>query len=173
MMKPMQRPCPPIWIAASSDTTLIKAGKLGYPIMAIPFARSSDVPDVKTKHDLFKKAYSEAGHKQEPEVSVALHVHLHETDRLALESGKEYFTRYVQYYRQHGRPGWNETYDSLREKELIVYTSPEKAAGIFKSYQETGATEVICMLNTGGMPMANIRRTMELLSKEIMPVFAA
>jgi len=44
---------------------------------------------------------------------------------------------------------------------------------IFKRYQETGVTEVLCMLNTGGIPMGNIRTTMEFLSKEIMPQFEA
>jgi len=56
---------------------------------------------------------------------------------------------------------------------LIVYTSVDRAVEIFKRYQETGVTEVLCMLNTGGMPMGNIRTTMEFLSKEIMPQFEA
>ena len=38
-MKPFQRPTPRIWMAASSDDTLVKAGELGFPIMGIPFAR--------------------------------------------------------------------------------------------------------------------------------------
>lgn len=172
-MKPIQKPYPPTWIAASSDETLVKAGELGYSIMGIPFVRSNDVSDVKAKHDLFKKAYSRAGHQGEPGISVALHVHLQKSDQEAVKSGKDFFNRYVQYYRMHGRPGWNETFESLREKMLMVYTSVDRAVEIFKRYQETGVTEVLCMLNTGGIPMGNIRTTMEFLSKEIMPQFEA
>ncbi len=172
-LRPFQKPHPPTWIAASSDETLAKAGELGFPIMGIPFARSESVSDLKAKHDLFKKAYAGAGHKGEPGISVALHVHLQKSDQVAVESGKNYFNRYIQYYREHGRPDWNETFESMREKMLIAYTSVDQAVEIFKRYEETGVTEVLCMLNTGGMPMSNIRTTMELLSNEIMPQFAA
>ena len=50
-MKPLQKPAPPTWIAASSDETLIRAGELGLPMMGIPFARSSNLADVKAKND--------------------------------------------------------------------------------------------------------------------------
>ena len=50
-LKPAQKPVPPIWIAASSDETLIKAGELGFPIMGIPFARSNTVLDVEAKNN--------------------------------------------------------------------------------------------------------------------------
>ena len=35
-MKPLQKPMPPTWVAASSDETLIKAGEMGLSIMGIP-----------------------------------------------------------------------------------------------------------------------------------------
>jgi alkanesulfonate monooxygenase SsuD/methylene tetrahydromethanopterin reductase-like flavin-dependent oxidoreductase (luciferase family) len=46
-MKPLQKPLPPTWIAASSDETLIKAGEMGFATMGIPFARSSSIREVK------------------------------------------------------------------------------------------------------------------------------
>src|SRR5437867_1724144 len=77
-MKPVQKPMPPIWVAASSDETLIKTGELGFSTMGIPFVRSNSILDV---------------------------------------------------------------------------------------------THVICMVNFGGVPMSDVRRTLELMSKEVMPKF--
>ncbi|HYY23995.1 MAG TPA: LLM class flavin-dependent oxidoreductase, partial [Candidatus Udaeobacter sp.] len=56
-MKPVQKPMPPTWVAASSNETLIKAGELGFSIMAIPFARSGNMLEVKEKIDLFTESY--------------------------------------------------------------------------------------------------------------------
>ena len=56
-VKPVQKPMPPIWLAASSDETLVKAGQLGWPMMGIPFARSNNLLDVKVKNDLYKDYY--------------------------------------------------------------------------------------------------------------------
>ena len=53
-MKPLQKPMPPTWVAASSDETLIKAGEMGLSIMGIPFARSSNIFEVKEKNDLLR-----------------------------------------------------------------------------------------------------------------------
>jgi len=69
-MKPLQKPMPPTWMAASSDDTLVKAGELALPIMGIPFARSNTIHDVKAKNDLFKESYVRAGHKGTPEIMV-------------------------------------------------------------------------------------------------------
>ena len=63
-MKPVQKPLPPTWIAASSDETLIKAGELGFATMGIPFVRSDNLLGVKAKNDLFKESYFRAGHRQ-------------------------------------------------------------------------------------------------------------
>ena len=75
-VKPLQKPLPPIWIAASSDETLIKTGEMGFSIMGIPFARSTSLLEVKEKNDLFENSYLRAGHKEKPDVIVALHVYL-------------------------------------------------------------------------------------------------
>src|SRR5215471_7206115 len=68
-LKPLQKPMPPTWVAASSDETLTKSGELGLSIMGIPFARSSSILEVKEKNDVFKESYFRAGHKEAPDIS--------------------------------------------------------------------------------------------------------
>ena len=171
-MKPLQKPMPPTWVAASSDETLIKAGELGFPTMGIPFVRSNTILEVKEKNDLFKQSYFRAGHKEEPDIIVALHVYLHSSGEDAVRSSRPYFERVLEYLRTSRRPGAKvPDFDNVRKEKLVVFSSPERAVEIFREYQEIGVTHIICMVNFGGAPMTEVRRTLELMSKEVFQKF--
>ena len=172
-IKPIQKPMPPTWVAASSNETLIKAGELGLPIMGIPFARSNTILDVKEKNDLFKESYFRAGHEQEPDIIVALHAYLHQNEEDAVRFARPYFQRALEFHKTHRRPGSKVVdFDNVQAERLVVFSSPDRAAAIFREYEEIGVTHVICMVNFGGTPMGDVRRTMELMSKELMPKFS-
>jgi alkanesulfonate monooxygenase SsuD/methylene tetrahydromethanopterin reductase-like flavin-dependent oxidoreductase (luciferase family) len=171
-MKPVQKPMPPTWLAASSDETLIRAGQLGWPMMGIPFARSNNLADVKSKNDLYLDAYSKAGYKGAPQIMVAMHVYLHRNEEDAARLSRPYFDRVTSFTKTHRRPGSKvPDFDEIRREQLGVFTTPGEAEEIFKAYEKTGVTHVICMVNFGGVPMADVRRTLELMSKEIFPKF--
>jgi alkanesulfonate monooxygenase SsuD/methylene tetrahydromethanopterin reductase-like flavin-dependent oxidoreductase (luciferase family) len=93
-MKPVQKPMPPTWIAASSDDTLIRAGALGFPIMGIPFVRSTSILEVRQKNDLFMESYVRAGDKEVPDVMVALHVYLTSNEQDAVQCARVSLTIY-------------------------------------------------------------------------------
>ena len=171
-MKPLQKPLPPTWIAASSDETLIRAGELGFPIMGIPFVRSGSLLEVKQKNDLFKESYFRAGHKEEPDIMVALHVYLHPSADVADSSARPCFDRVVDYLKKYRRPGARvPDFDTIKKDQLALFTTPEDACAIFREYAKAGVTHVICMVNFGGVPMPDVRRTLELMSQEVFPSF--
>jgi alkanesulfonate monooxygenase SsuD/methylene tetrahydromethanopterin reductase-like flavin-dependent oxidoreductase (luciferase family) len=171
-VKPVQKPGPPIWLAASSDDTLVKAGELGWPMMGIPFARSNNLLDVQAKNDLYKDNYIRSGHKAEPSIMVALHVYLNENENDAVTLSRPYFDRVTSFTKTHRRPGSKiPNFDELKREGLVVFTTPSQADAIFREYEKTGVTHVICMVNFGGVPMAHVRRTLELMSSEIFPRF--
>ena len=172
-VKPLQKPLPPTWIAASSDETLLRAGELGFPIMGIPFARSASLLEVKQKNELFKEAYFRSGHKSEPEIIVALHVYLRHNEKDAVESARPCFDRVVDYLKKYRRPGARvPDFDTLKKDQLAVFATPEDACAIFREYENTGVTHIICMVNFGGVPMPEVRRTLDLMAKEVMPKFS-
>jgi len=152
-MKPLQKPMPPTWGAASSNETLIKAGELGFPIMGIPFTRSNTILDVKEKNDLFKESYFRAGHNKEPDIMVALRVYLHQNGEDAVRLGRPYFERALEFHKTHWRPGSKAVdFDNVKREKLVVFSSPALAEEIFREYEKIGVTHVICMVNFGGMP---------------------
>jgi len=169
-MKPLQKPLPPIWLAASSDETLIKAGALGWPMMGIPFARSHTLTDVKAKNDLYLDSYRRAGHKAPPEIMVAMHFYLDRDGDAAVEGARPYFERAIAFHKTHRRPGSKiPQLDNLKQERLGLFTCPEDALDILREYQKIGVTHVIGLVNFGGVPMPEVRRTLELMSKKIFP----
>jgi alkanesulfonate monooxygenase SsuD/methylene tetrahydromethanopterin reductase-like flavin-dependent oxidoreductase (luciferase family) len=163
---------PPTWVAASSDETLVKAGELGFPIMGIPFARSSTILEVKEKNDLFRESYFRAGHKEEPDIIVALHVYLHQNEEDAIRFGRRYYERVLDYLKISRRPGSRvPDFDTVKRENLVVFSTPERAGEIFREYEQIGVAHVICMVNFGGVPMPEVRRTLELMSQKMIPRF--
>ena len=170
-MQPLQKPLP-TWLAASSDDTLIKAGRMGLPMMGIPFARSNNLADVKAKNDLYLGSYRKAGHKAAPEIMVAMHFYLHQNELAAVDGARPYFERAISFHKTHRRPGSKiPQLDNIKQERLALFTSPEDAVAILSEYQEIGVTHVIGMVNFGGVPMSDVRRTLELMSKEVFPYF--
>lgn len=167
-MKPLQKPMPPTWLAASSDETLIKAGQMGLPMMGIPFARSNNLADVKVKHDLYLDAYRKAGHKARAEIMVAMHVFLHPNERAAVEEARPYFERNISFHKTHRRPGSKiPQLDNIKQERLALFTEPDNAVEILREYEKIGVNHVIGIVNFGGVPMTDVRRTMELMSTRV------
>jgi alkanesulfonate monooxygenase SsuD/methylene tetrahydromethanopterin reductase-like flavin-dependent oxidoreductase (luciferase family) len=141
-------------------------------MMGIPFARSNNLAEVKVKNDLFTESYLRSGHNAEPSIMVALHVYLHENEKDAATLSRPYFDCVTSFTKTHRRPGSKiPNFDELKRESLVVFTTPPQAEAIFREYEKTGVTHVICMVNFGGVPMAHVRRTLELMSSEIFPRF--
>ena len=169
-MQPLQKPMPRTWLAASSDATLVKAGQMGLPMMGIPFARSNNLADVKAKNDFYIEAFNKSGHAGTPEIMVAMHFYLRENEQAAVDGARPYFERAISFHKTHRRPGSKiPQFDNIKAERLALFTTPEDTVAILREYQKIGVTHVIGMINFGGVPMADVRRTMELMSAKVFP----
>ena len=143
---------------------------MGLPIMGIPFARSSSISEVRDKNDIFNEAYFRAGHKETPDIVVALHVYLHETEESALALARFHYARVLEYLATSRRPGARvPDFDTVTKEKLAIFSTPEGAEEILREYEKIGVTHVICMVNFGGLPMPEVRSTLELMAKKVMP----
>ena len=141
-------------------------------MMGIPFARSNNLLDVKVKNDLYTENYVRAGHKAELSIMVALHVYLHQNEADVVMLSRPHFDRVTSFTKTHRRPGSKiPNFDELKREGLVVFTTTPQAEEIFREYEKTGVTHVICMVNFGGVPMTDVRRTLDLMSREIFPKF--
>lgn len=171
-MQPLQKPRPPTWLAASSDDTLIKAGEMGLPVMGIPFARSQNLADVKAKNQLYSESFKNAGHGGKPEIMVAMHFYLHADEQAAVDGARPYFERAISFHKTHRRPGSKiPQLDNIKQESLALFTTPQDAVAILREYEKIGVTQVIAMVNFGGVLMSEVRRTLELMSQRVFPQF--
>ena len=139
-------------------------------MMGIPFARSNNLADVKAKHDLYTDAFAKAGHTGKPEIMVAMHFYLHESEQAAVAGARPYFERAISFHKTHRRPGSKiPQLDNIKQERLALFTTPHDAVAILRAYEKIGVTHVIGMVNFGGVPMADVRRTMELMSAQVFP----
>jgi hypothetical protein len=138
--------------------------------MGIPFVRSTSLLEVRQKNDLFKDSYFGAGHKEAPDIVVALHVYLHSRAEDAVKSARPRFERVVDYLKKYRRPGARvPDFDTIKKQQLALFTTPDDACVILREYEKSGVNHVICMVNFGGVPMPDVRRTLELMAREILP----
>ena len=94
--RPVQKPHPPIWVAAvMSEESFVAAGRRGDNLMIVPYAGS-----VERARDLvrvYRRAWRDAGHPPGAEqIQVSLHCYVAETQREAIEGFRRPLERYVE-----------------------------------------------------------------------------
>ncbi|HEY3151008.1 MAG TPA: hypothetical protein VGK65_05010, partial [Candidatus Binatia bacterium] len=110
--------------------------------------------------------------RENPDIIVALHVYLQRNEENAVQAARPHYARVAEYLKTSRRPGATvPDFDNIKKEKLALFTTPENAVAILKEYEKIGVTHVISMVNFGGLPMSDVRRTLELMSKEVFPRF--
>lgn len=180
--KPVQQPHPPLFIAATSPTTYVKAAKEGYGVLSSGASLTLD--QVGEAYDRFGAALDEVG---EPRDSREFHslrfVHVAESDEAAarhlatsrwngrvaaaLHHGADSVTRgWASDVRTEGEP------DDEEWAARLVFGSPETVIGLLKGLEAKGVSHVVCHFDFASMQQAEIIRSMELFAEAVMPAFA-
>ena len=187
---PYQKPHPKIRIAASSDDSFARIGRLGQPIFL--GLRTMDVEDLKTNLEDYKLEWKAAGHAGDGgDINVRVPMYIAPSDAEAIEEPKEsieaFFSRQRELFEYSlGRAGVsaperrreryerlaNSTYEDLLQTR-VVFGSPERVVDRIAEFQEVlGVTGITAELNPGGfLPKEAVHRSLELLTQEVMPAF--
>ena len=180
--KPIQQPHPPLFIAASSPPTFVKAADEGYGVLSSGASLTLD--QVGEAYDRFGTALDE---RNVPRDSREFHslrfVHVAETDEAA--------QRHVATSRWNGRVaaalhhgadnvtrGWatdvmaHDEPDDDEWSKRLVFGSPETVIRLLKQLEAKGVSHVICHFDFASMQQPEIIRSMELFAETVMPAFA-
>lgn len=190
MPRPVQRPHPPIWIAAvATKDSFIWAGRRGYHIMIVPFASNLDL--VRELVQSYRDAWREAGHPPGAEqIQSSLHCYVAETPREAIEGFKGPVTRYIEVFSEAVRSWTGQQssqyagYDKLvaaigaltPEKMIDSHTAlvgtPEEVVEQVEFNRDLiGEHEPSMQINFGGIKEREALRTLELFAAHVMPKF--
>ena len=187
---PYQQPHPKVRIAASSEDSFGRIGRLGYPIFL--GLRTMDVEDLKTNLKEYKQEWKAAGHPGEGgDINVRFPVYIAPSEAEAIEEPKESIEAFFQRQRElfeysRGRQGAdvsagrqaryerlvNSTYEDLLETR-VVFGSPEQVIDRLHEFKEMlGVSGITAELNPGGfLPKEAVQRSLRLMTEQVMPAF--
>ena len=186
---PFQVPHPPIRIAATTAETFPVLGNQGYPIFV--GLRGMDIPELKANLDEYRRAWHEAGHPGDGDVSLRIPVYAGETEESAIEepldSISAYFSRMGALYRESaGKTGIEATelrqgraealaamsYEQMLETKVAFGTGESLIDRFSQMKEELGLDGVVAELNAGGLiPEDRVARSLRVLTEQVMPAF--
>ena len=176
-------------MAANSDETFPGAAKMGLAIFV--GLRAAEIPELRARLASYRETWREAAQPGAPSAFIRIPVYVAPTERAALEEPREsqmsFFARQSELARSSvGRAGTGPTdrrqaqvarmasltYDDILARK-VAFGSP---AGVIDRLtqlkEELGLDGIIAELNPGGMiPLALERRSLKLLTHEVMPAF--
>jgi alkanesulfonate monooxygenase SsuD/methylene tetrahydromethanopterin reductase-like flavin-dependent oxidoreductase (luciferase family) len=181
--KPVQKPYPPIRIAANSPETFATAGRLGLPIFAAPLINP---PDKLREYLGVHRESLPAGAKQD--VALAFPVHVAESRAQARQECEPSLMHFLNTATELIKPLADspiksyEAYQQLQDRvKQITFESIDMDFGVFGGpdycveririlQQEFQMTEFICYFNQGGLiDHGTVRRSMELFARAVIP----
>ncbi len=190
MPRVVQKPHPPIWIAAiSTEESFVYAAKNGFNVMIVPYAGKPGtlLELVKT----YRRVWRESGHPPGAEkVQVSMFACVDETREAARKTFNRIMSRYVETFAE-AVLSWRNTSsphyagyekmvegiiatkpDDVIEKGGAYVGTPEDViAQVRASVERFGEVEPSMHINMGGATDAESMRTLELFGTRVMPAF--
>jgi alkanesulfonate monooxygenase SsuD/methylene tetrahydromethanopterin reductase-like flavin-dependent oxidoreductase (luciferase family) len=192
--KPLQKPHPPIRIAANSPDTAVFAGKAHYPIFVASV--TNPLPRMFEQVAMYRQSWAESAPPTErpapasPDVSTMFF--FHPGENLAQVRGDiepsldNYFHSGAAMVRAGARPQGadesyrylqdvqkrmeNVTFEKIMETMAVFGSSRECLARVKELHKELRMDELICWFNPGGMvPHEKVLKAMSRFAAEIMP----
>jgi len=174
--KPVQRPHPPIWVAATrSEETFRYAGKNGYDLMTIPFVH----PSTHALRDLvrmYRDELSRAGHDfVAREVLGKFHIYVSDSFERGLREATPFMKNYSDIHKavDPSRILTNRDIGADMARGFIVVGDPERCSDTIRRWhEEAGITTFSGTFHFGGMPQELALKNIRLFAERVMPALA-
>ena len=191
MPRPVQKPHPPIWIAAvMSKESFVWAGQRGYHVMVVPYA--GGLERLREVVQVYRDAWQQAGHPPGREqIQTSLHCYVAETHKEAVEGFKRPTERYIEVFAEAVQSwsgqqseqyaGYQKLVDGLSSltpqqildnRTALVGTPDEVVEQVQYTRDVLGEIEPSMQINFGGISDTEAFRTLELFASRVMPKFS-
>jgi alkanesulfonate monooxygenase SsuD/methylene tetrahydromethanopterin reductase-like flavin-dependent oxidoreductase (luciferase family) len=185
--KPLQKPHPPLRIAANSPETAAFAGERGDAVLiASPI---NPFPKLPSHVEGYRQAFRAAGHQaKKPDVAILFPLYVEETDarvRGTVEPSIMHYFRTINQQAQLGQRDQSTSYAYLREvrerMSSIAWEEIDQTMGIYgtaetcerklrAAHAQCGMDQVVCWFNPGGLvPHRQVLASMKRFATEVMP----
>ena len=178
--RPIQKPHPPVYVAANSPDTFGIVGSLGHNILVAPTIVTTQ--GALTGLESYREELAVNGHadaKLKVNVNVPMHVAASEEE--AVNGFEKTIDNYLDTLREIGRARGasqgSSRATSLTSKivmdEFAAVGTPDQVSAKLERFKDMyGPDEFMCWFNIGGMiPQSEVESSMRLFSQEVMPRF--
>lgn len=173
---PVQRPHPPIWIAANADAAVERAARWGLPWRINSHATFDEIA---RQVALYRKSYAPQSESQDVMLPFGRELYCGETRAVAMEASRpfleENYARYANWGQDRALPGevdFRMPYDELLSDRFIV-GDPEDCRAALARYADLGIGFATFRMTWPGMPIEQSLRSMKLFAAEVMPHYRA
>jgi alkanesulfonate monooxygenase SsuD/methylene tetrahydromethanopterin reductase-like flavin-dependent oxidoreductase (luciferase family) len=177
MLRPVQRPHPPVWFAANNDAAVVRAARLGDTWVINPHAR---LAVLERQMDVYRQALREAGRPFPAELPIIKELYVAPDRRTALQECRPFLEAKYKAYASWGQDKALPEGDSFAHEfeELVadrfIVGDPDDAVREIKRYAERlGVNSFIFRIQWPGMEQAKVLRTIELLATRVFPALRA
>lgn len=171
--RPVQKPRPPIWIAANNDGAVERAARLGDAWFVSP--HSTTATNLR-QIELYKKELERCGKPFPSELPIIKEVFCAKSRREALEMCGPYLSgKYKDYFKwgQDEVMPKGESFDLAFDellKDRFILGSPEECYEQLRPYWEKiGVNHLVIRTHWAGMPLTSTLRSMRMISRELLP----
>ena len=170
--RPIQKPHPPIWIAANNDPGVKRAARLGDTWFVSPHAT---LTTIERQLAMYRAELCKVGKPEPDELPVMKEIYC-STDRAsAIAQCGPYLLGKYQDYAAWGQDDVmpdNDSFDrSLSEliEGRFIIGSPEDCFEQLRQYAQLGVNHLILRTHWAGMPFATSADSIRLISEEVLP----
>ena len=174
--KPVQKPNPPIWVSAETESAVRIAGEVGDGWFADP---KQPMAIVRRNAKAFHEEYRKAGRDpKRAEIGIWREFYVSETDKKAWEEAgntmREEFAKYLSWSHlvdDEGKiipPHRTDLLDDL-VRDRFVIGGPERCIEALKEYKEVGVTNFVAHIQFVGLPTELVQKAMRLLMEKVAP----
>jgi alkanesulfonate monooxygenase SsuD/methylene tetrahydromethanopterin reductase-like flavin-dependent oxidoreductase (luciferase family) len=174
-LKPVQRPHPPIWIAASNTAGIRRAARLGD---AWTIAGHATLPTLKQQVQVYRDTLQELGKPFPADFPLAKELYIAPDRHTARRESQPYLEAKYRAYSQWGQDRelpasetFEVPFDTLAQDRFILGDPDDCIAQIRVHQEQLGITHMTFRVHWPGMPHAQVMRTIRLLGERVLPAF--
>ena len=174
--KPRQKPYPPVYVASNSSDTFELVGDMGHNILVAPIIATNE--GVETGLDVYRKTLAKQGKDAtEFKVNAVVPTHVAEDSQQAHALAESSVEAYLASLRE-GRSGRGASrafdlgYSEVQEQFGVIGDPEDCVSRLHRLVERFNPSEIMCWFDMGGThPLAEVKKSMELFSREVMPRF--
>lgn len=190
--KPLQKPHPPLWVAASSPATFVEAGRLGLGVLCFILGDPAKlVQRIVTYREALQHAQPIAGVINDQVAGFTVTLCLEDAEEARAIGGPAalwYTARLgsiVGEWRGRRVPGYeyyahmSDEAHALAQRDLAGLIAsgtycigdPEECIRAVRLYEAAGVDQLICLMQVGRVPHETIMRSIKLFGERVIPAF--